>query len=140
MNKRKSERIPSQSSGPAFKTTSIYDEVEYGYKMQINQLGRTIESLRVENGSIMYRAESYVQKIKAEFESKEKETRLNTMKGVSSLRELYQSDNSKLREELAVVNLKIEYQNKIIEYLRSELANSESRGNREDYDKYIGAS
>lgn len=139
MSKRKAERTSSQSSGPAFKTTSRCDEVEYGYKIQMDTLCRTIESLRMENGSLIHRAESYVQNIRTEFESKEKETRLNTMKGISSLKDLYQSDNSKLREELAVVNSKIEYQNKIIEYLRSELANSESKGNREDYDKYVDA-
>ena len=139
MNKRKSERTPSQSCGPAFKTTSIHDEREYMYKNQIHVLNQTIESLRRENGSIMYRAESYVSNLKNEFSQKETETRKNTLIGICSLKDTYQEENTKLRESLEIATSKIEYQDRIIDFLRTELANSESRGNSKEFDRSVDA-
>lgn len=139
MNKRKSERIPSQPCGPAFKTTSIHDEKEYVYKNQIHILNQTIESLRRENGSIMYRAESYVSNLKTEFSEKEDETRENTLRGICALKNTYQEENNTLRESLAIANAKIEHQDRIIQFIRAELANAESRGSNGDFDRSIDA-
>lgn len=139
MNKRKSEIAPIQSCGPAFKTTSVHDEREYMYKNQINVLNRTIESLHRENGSIMYRAESYVSNLKDEFSEKEAETRKNTLIGICSMKDTFQEENNKLRESLEVATSKIEYQDRIIHFLRTELANSESRGNSNDIDRSVDA-
>ena len=108
MNKRKSDRVCSKSCIPAFKTTTIHEQLEYEYKNKIHQLSQTIDSLRRENGSIMSRAESYVSNLKEEFSNRENETKTKTLEGVSSLRDVYNNEINGLRESLSTANSHIE--------------------------------
>ena len=139
MTKRKSERVCSQSFLPAFKTTTVHEQIEYEYKNQVNQLSQTIDSLRRENASIMSRAESYVVNLKDEFSNRENETRKKTLEGVASLKDIYNKEIDGLRESLSSAKSHIEHQNRMIQFLRVSLANAESRGNNDELDTSVGA-